>query len=249
MAQAARLGKIMTLLRAHRHGVPTKKFLERLSVSRATFFRDIEVLRDQMMQPIAYSDDRGGWTLDKQPDPSFVRDELPGVMLTGEECYALLTLHNVLRAIDPGFLEEFVHPLRGVLKQIVINQLHSTAGLDRKVAISIGPIFKGKPMVFSRIAEALVRDKRLKLGLVEWSSGAKLREVSPQRIVLTPKGWMLHVLDHTDNQVRKLSLPEIAHAKVLKVEAKRLPSYEAGAIHSSEPLNDPLTWFGDERPR
>jgi predicted DNA-binding transcriptional regulator YafY len=238
MSHAARLGKIMTMLRARRHGIATKQFLDHLGISRSTFFRDIEALRNQR-QPIVYDKEMDGYVLDEGADPAFVREELPGVMLTARECYALLTLHNVLRSIDPGFLDEFVEPLRGVLKQIVINQRFTSLQLNQKVRVALGSFGKPKPTVFSKVAEALVRDRRLEIGLAEWSAGPRERVVSPQRIELTPQGWALHVLDHRDGRVRAIPLPEITRARVLGTVAARRAEFDEIPPEPARPSDAP----------
>jgi predicted DNA-binding transcriptional regulator YafY len=238
MSQAARLVRIFTMLRAHRHGIPRKRFLEQLGVTKATFFRDLAVLRD-LRHPIVYDRTRDGYVLDERADSVFLREELPGVMLTAEECYALLTLHNVLRSIDPGFLEEFVEPLRGVLKQIVHKRNFSSLGLNRKVRLGFGEFAKPAPAVFSRVAEALVRDRRLGVTLEGWSSNPKERVVSPQRIELGREGWVLHVVDHRDGRVRAIPLPQIASARVLGADAERRPEFDDTSSQQSLPLDSP----------
>lgn len=214
------------MLRRHKGGVPTAKFLEALEVNRATFFRDIAELRDQMGQPIVFDRDLKGWRLEDGKGSEFPRDELPGVWLTPRETYALLTLYRVLRGIDPGFLKEYVSPLSGLLKRIIDSRMDSTAGFGRKVAIDLGYFEKSTPNVFAKVADALVRERRL--NLLFRSEGGEIlnREVSPQRVVLTASGWHLHVLDHEGSSIRIISLPAINTAKVLDRKAERLPEYE-----------------------
>jgi predicted DNA-binding transcriptional regulator YafY len=214
MTIASRVTRIHALLRSHKHGVPTSKFLEELGVSRATFFRDIAVLRDQMRQPIAYDKAREVWHLDEKSDPAVVRTELPGIWITAEESYALLTLQNVLKNLDPGFLNEYVTPLRPLLRRIVQEQIDSTAGISRKVSVEIGQFAKVMPAVFSRIAEALIRERRLRISL---SAGDRTKtfEVFPHKLVLTPNGWQLEVLNVKNHESSTIPIAEILRVKIV----------------------------------
>ncbi|MGH9578360.1 MAG: helix-turn-helix transcriptional regulator [Terriglobales bacterium] len=171
-------------------------------------------------------DPAGGWRLDESANRGFPRDELPGIWLSARECYALLTLYRVLRGIDPGFLDEFVSPLAGLLKRILDTRKHGTHGFSRKVEIQLGQLEKGLPNLFARVSEALVGDWRLELRFQSEDGKALRREMSPQRIVLTASGWHLHALDHQDGNIRIVALPAIKSAKVMKTPAERHPQYE-----------------------
>lgn len=233
MAKAERVSRILTLLKTYRLGVTTAKFLEHLGVARATFFRDIAVLRDQMKQPIVFdkSVDPGVWRLDQTQDTHVVRDELPGVWLSVGEAYALLTLFRVLQGIDPGFLEEYIAPLSGLLKRLLDRHLTTTHQFGRKVSIRLGPFARANPQVMMRVSEALVRDQRLKL-IFKLQNGARAEKVvSPQRVVLSARGWKLDVLDHEEGELRTIPLPKIIEAALLPIEAEiaatELPSRQA----------------------
>ncbi|MFP4610948.1 MAG: HTH domain-containing protein, partial [Thiohalophilus sp.] len=52
MDRTERFYKIDKLLRTSRRGVPAQRFLDELAVSRATFHRDIDYLRDRFNAPI-----------------------------------------------------------------------------------------------------------------------------------------------------------------------------------------------------
>jgi len=58
MSQTERIYQIVHLLENSRHPVPIARFLQELEISRATFKRDIEYLRDRLGAPISWQ--RGG---------------------------------------------------------------------------------------------------------------------------------------------------------------------------------------------
>ena len=62
MDRTERFYKIDRLLRQNRV-VSLETFLDELSVSRATFKRDLEYLRDRLNAPIEYDRDLGGYAL------------------------------------------------------------------------------------------------------------------------------------------------------------------------------------------
>ena len=66
-------------------------FLEALQVSRATFKRDLEYLRDRMDAPILWDPEAGGYRLASE-DGAQQNYELPGLWLSAGEIYALLAI-------------------------------------------------------------------------------------------------------------------------------------------------------------
>lgn len=217
MTRAARLGRILTLLRASPSGVSRATLMQRLGVSRAALYRDIAVLRDELRHPIVPT--ANGWRIQKDADPAFVRDEIPGVFLSARECYALLTLYNVLRSLDPGFLDEYVRPLHGVLKRIMVHRNLSSAGLSRKVAVRLGTFERAAPSVFTEVVNALMQEKRLKLRYTAPAGAPIEREVSPQRIVLRSVGWFLDALIEPEKHRVQIALPSIQKARALSRQA------------------------------
>ncbi len=63
MERTERFYKIQNLLRS-RHFVSTQDFMSELGISRATFKRDLEYLRDRMRAPIVYDRDQQAYGFD-----------------------------------------------------------------------------------------------------------------------------------------------------------------------------------------
>ena len=89
MNRIGRFYKIDQLLHA-RGVVSLDTFLTELEVSRATFKRDIEYLRDRLYAPIVWDRSAGGYRQDGGHAIGPVY-ELPGLWFSASELYALLT--------------------------------------------------------------------------------------------------------------------------------------------------------------
>ena len=85
-----RFYKIDRLLRQNKH-VPVKRFLEELEVSRATFKRDVEYMRDRLHAPIKWIRESNGYCFitPRKGAPTY---ELPGLWFNASEIYALLAM-------------------------------------------------------------------------------------------------------------------------------------------------------------
>src|SRR5512140_624835 len=109
MNATERLYKIDNLLRARRL-VTLETFLDELGVSRATFKRDLELMRDRMNAPIVWDRDAGGYRFAEEATvgPKY---ELPGLWFSPQEALALLTMYQLLESLQPSLLGAHVKPL------------------------------------------------------------------------------------------------------------------------------------------
>jgi predicted DNA-binding transcriptional regulator YafY len=80
MERTERFYKIHLLLKQNKY-VPVQRFLKELEVSRATFKRDIEYLRDRHHAPIAWDRENNGYCF-TSPARHAPRYELPGLWFT-----------------------------------------------------------------------------------------------------------------------------------------------------------------------
>ena len=109
MSQADRLAVIARLFEDGR-SVPSKALQDRFEVSRATVMRDIDFLRDRNGMPIEYQSETRDFRLGPTAANEGDSVALPGVWLTTEEAYALLTLFNLAEQLDPGLFYESLSP-------------------------------------------------------------------------------------------------------------------------------------------
>ena len=132
MERTERFYKIQNLLRS-RHFVSTQDFMAELGVSRATFKRDLEYLRDRMHAPIVFDRDRGGYTVaDAGFGPQY---ELPGLWFDEREILALLTMHRMLEDLGTGgLLGPQVRPLIDRLEALLVQTLDVWRAANRSAA-------------------------------------------------------------------------------------------------------------------
>src|SRR3954468_12847991 len=133
MERTERFYKIQNLLRSRQY-VRTQEFMDALDVSRATFKRDLEYLRDRMHAPIEYDRDHEAYRL----DPAALDHamwQLPGLWFSSEELHALLTMDRLLGDLQPGVLSELIGPLRKRLRDLLKSGEHDADEIARRIRI------------------------------------------------------------------------------------------------------------------
>ena len=96
MDRTERFYQIDQLLQSGR-AVPIERFLESLSVSRATFKRDLEYMRDRLNAPIEWDRFEGGYRYaEPAGGPAFA---LPGLWFNASEAHALLMMQQLLQSM------------------------------------------------------------------------------------------------------------------------------------------------------
>jgi len=221
MERTERFYKIQNLLRS-RHFVSTQDFMAELGISRATFKRDLEYLRDRMHAPIVFDRDREAYSFDPKVADSELW-QLPGLWFTADELLALLTMDRLLGDLQPGVLSELISPLRKRLKGLLESGEHSAAEISRRIRIlSMGSrsVASGH---FRALSTALLTRRRLKLRHQRRQDGESLeREVSPQRLVHYRDNWYLDAWCHKRQALRTFGVDAIESAIVSEKEAKEI---------------------------
>lgn len=217
MSQAQRVSRIHYLLKSHGH-MSSQQLREELEVSRATLMRDIELMRDRLGAPIIYDSDKG-YRYDPTEKWSHFGDkfELPGVWLRPAEGYAILTLVNVMRGIDPGFLERYLSPLRGVLKRVLADREYPMKGFDSKVKIDMPDFFVDRSFrqEHFRVFQALVEEKQVYL---TWQKGSKLITglCRLRRIVMRKTGWYIEAIRESSAKTTTIALNSIKECQIVR---------------------------------
>jgi predicted DNA-binding transcriptional regulator YafY len=214
MERTERFYKIQNLLRS-RHFVSTQDFMAELGISRATFKRDLEYLRDRMHAPIVYDRDQEAYGFDPAVADSQLW-QLPGLWFSAEELQALLTMDRLLGDLQPGVLSELIAPLRKRLKGLLESGEHSAEDIARRIRILSMGSRRVAPDHFRTIATAVLKRKRLKLRHQRRQDGAVIeREVSPQRLVHYRDNWYLDAYCHKRQALRTFGLDAIESALVV----------------------------------
>ncbi len=221
MERLDRFYRIQQLLKARRF-VRTQDFLDELEVSRATFKRDLEYLRDRFRAPIVYDAEHEAYRFDDKVEDSAVW-QLPGLYFTADELRALITMDQLIAGLEPGVLSELVNPLRKRLTALLDSGDVEAADVTRRIRVLTMGSRAIEPAHFRTLAAALLARKRLRLEHVRRMDGDALeREVSPQRLVHYRDNWYLDAFCHKRQALRTFSVDAIAAASVVEKPCKEV---------------------------
>ncbi len=255
MNRTERFYKIDQMLH-ERRVVPIEVFLDELDVSRATFKRDIEYMRDRLHAPIVWDRDAGGYHFEnvKTTGPAY---ELPGLWFSAGELYALLAAHKLLGDIEPGILASHVAPLQARLAALLEASGHSATEITQRVRLLSMAKRTVESRFFTDITIALLERKRLEIDA--WNRGrneTNTRTISPQRLVHYRDNWYVDAWCHLRNDLRSFSIDAIQRVKVLREKAKnvalaKLDSHFTSAygIFAGQPKDWAVLRFSPERAR
>ncbi|MGQ0655019.1 MAG: helix-turn-helix transcriptional regulator [Betaproteobacteria bacterium] len=229
MDRTERFYRIEQILR-QRRVVPIAPLLAELGISRATFKRDMEYLRDRMHAPIVWDREAGGYRIDGAAAKVGPKFELPGVWFSASEILALLTMEHLLEQLEPGLLSRHVAPLRERLQAMLETGDHSAAEVRRRVRIINLAARKRDLRCFEVLGSALLKRKRI---LIEHYNRTRDettgREVSPQRLVYYRENWLLDTWCHKANAIRTFGVEAIRKARILDEPARNVPEKELDA--------------------
>ena len=255
MDRSERFYKIQGML-ANRGRVRLQEFLDELEVSKATFKRDLEYLRDRMRAPIVYDRHEEAYRFELG-----VADrelwQLPGLWFTAEEMQALLTMDKLLGDLQPGVLAEAVAPLRKRLRELLATRQHSAEDISKRIrilAIGSRPV---EPAHFRALSTALVSRRRVRVRHQRRASGEVVeRELSPQRLVHYRDNWYLDAWCHKRQALRTFGVDAIESVTVSEKAAKDVPDetldrhFASGyGIFAGSETQEAVLLFGAERAR
>jgi predicted DNA-binding transcriptional regulator YafY len=219
MERTERFYRIQQLLRNRRY-VRTQEFLDELEVSRATFKRDLEYLRDRFRAPILYDAEHEAYRFDDKVADRAVW-ELPGLWFSADELRALLTMDRLLGELEPGVLSELVGPFRRRLKDLLASGEHTAEDVARRIRVLSMGAREVEPAQFRTVSAALLSRRRLRIRHNRRQDGDLLeREVSPQRLVHYRDNWYLDAFCHKRQALRTFAVDAIEAATVLEKPAK-----------------------------
>jgi predicted DNA-binding transcriptional regulator YafY len=219
MERTERFYKIQGLLR-NRRLVRTQEFLEALEVSKATFKRDLEYLKDRMHAPIVYDRHEEAYRFEKGVADDELW-ELPGLWFTADELIALLSMDRLLGELQPGVLSELIGPLRTRLRQLLESGHHGGDDISRRIRILAVGARKVEPAHFRALSTALLSRRRLRIRHRRRQANETLeREVSPQRLVHYRDNWYLDAWCHKRQALRTFGVDAIESATITEKPAK-----------------------------
>ncbi|HWO99651.1 MAG TPA: WYL domain-containing protein [Methylococcus sp.] len=220
MDRTERFYRIEQLLR-QRRSVSVREFLDELSVSRATFVRDLEYLRERLRVPIEWDRTKRGYRL-AEADGS-VGHELPGLWFNASEIHALLTMRQLLAELQPGLLEPHVRPLLNRLNLLLEKGDRSLGEIEHRVKIVQVARRAVEPRFFELVAHALFARRRLCIRHHNRETGVTLeRVVSPQRLVHYRETWYIDAWCHLREAVRRFALDALNAVEPLDAPAPEI---------------------------
>ncbi|HVN42451.1 MAG TPA: WYL domain-containing protein [Steroidobacteraceae bacterium] len=207
----------------NRRLVRTREFLEEMEVSRATFKRDLDYMKDRLHAPIVYDRHHEAYRYDES-----IADrelwQLPGLWFSAEELRALLTMDRLLGDLQPGILSELIGPIRRRLKQLLESGEHSAEDVARRIRILAIGSRKVEPAHFRTISTALLSRRRLRIRHARRQDGEVLeREISPQRLVHYRDNWYLDAWCHKRQALRTFGVDAIESAVVSDKPTRDVP--------------------------
>jgi predicted DNA-binding transcriptional regulator YafY len=218
MDRTERFYQIDQLLQSGR-AVPIERFLESLSVSRATFKRDLEYMRDRLNAPIEWDRFEGGYRYaEPAGGPAFA---LPGLWFNASEAHALLMMQQLLAELQPGLLGAQVRPLQARLRALLGSADHSAEEVEQRVRIVTAARRRLAVQHFETVASATLGRRRLRLAHYSRQSDETTeRDVSPQQLVFYRENWYLVAWCHLRQDIRSFSIDAIVCAEPLETAAR-----------------------------
>lgn len=232
MDRTERFYKIDQLLQ-QKGVVRLDEFLEELGVSRATFKRDLEYMRDRLHAPIEWDRAQRGYRF-TPPLPDAPRYQLPGLWFNASEIRALLTMQHLLSEVQPGALEPHIAPLRARLRSLLDTGDHRADEIERRVRIiHLGARQMNVPY-FELVANAVLKRQRLQIRYAARSSGSETeRVISPQRLVHYRNNWYVDAWCHLREDLRSFAIDAIQQAAQLDERSRDVPDKELDAVLAS----------------
>jgi predicted DNA-binding transcriptional regulator YafY len=199
--------------------VPIERFLEALGVSRATFKRDLEYMRDRLNAPIEWDRFDGGYRYaEPAGGPSFA---LPGMWFNASEVHALLMMQQLLADLQPGLLEAQVKPLQARLRALLGSADHSPEEVERRFRLVSAARRTLTVRHFEAVASATLRRRRLRITHYSRQSDESTdRVVSPQQLIFYRENWYLVAWCHLRRDIRSFAIDAVSQAELLETPAR-----------------------------
>jgi predicted DNA-binding transcriptional regulator YafY len=255
MGDIERLHRIKYMIQA-RKCVPIQDFLEELEISKATFKRDLEYLRDRMNASIVFDRAEGGYRFDKPNHGEKI--ELPGLWFSEKEATALVLMQHLLDNLDQGgLISPHIDPLVEIIDGILGRSEVSAKELRKRIKVFGMSARKNSLENFEEVGNSLLKRHRLQ---IEYYSKGKnentSRQVSPQRLIFYRDNWYLDAYCHLREGLRSFALDGIRKSesigkKAIEISEKELQENfaESYGIFSGKATQKAKLRFTPERAR
>ncbi len=225
MSDLERLHRIKYMIQA-RKCVPIQDFLDELEISKATFKRDLEYLRDRMNASIVFDRAEGGYRFDKPNAGEKI--ELPGLWFSEKEATALVLMQHLLDNLDQGgLISAHIDPLVEIIDGILGQSEVSAKELRKRIKVFGMSARKNSLENFEEVGNALLKRQRLQIEYYSKGTDATTnREVSPQRLIFYRDNWYLDGYCHLRKGLRSFALDGIKKAELINKKAEEISEKE-----------------------
>jgi len=225
MSDLERLHRIKYMIQA-RKCVPIQDFLDELEISKATFKRDLEYLRDRMNASIVFDRAEGGYRFDKPNAGEKI--ELPGLWFSEKEATALVLMQHLLDNLDQGgLISSHIDPLVEIIDGILGQSKVSAKELRKRIKVFGMSARKNSLENFEEVGNALLKRQRLQIEYYSKSKDEKTsRKVSPQRLIFYRDNWYLDAYCHLREALRSFALDSITKAELLQQKTAEISEKE-----------------------
>jgi len=224
-----RIFQLHAILRSRRTPVPLEDLMARLECSRATLYRTVNALKDQLNAPVVF--EAGGFLYER--DSKTESYELPGLWFSAKELQALAIMQRLLKDAGGGLLEEHLGALTRRLTQLTQHQrlnLGEAASRLRFPAIAA----RAAGEAFGTVASATLQRHKLWIEYHARSTDQVTdRTISPQRLVHYREGWYLDAWDDDKDALRSFAIDRIRKATELGDSALDVPEPELDEHYAS----------------
>ena len=190
MSQAERLSRIQADL-AQNGYVKLEELKRKFEVTRTTIMRDFEIIRDRLGAPLVYNRATNSYRLMVHKEVFSTPYEFPGMWLTPPEAYAVLTLYNVLRRVDPGVLHGALSPLTKPVKRMLGAVNFPMRGFDKSIAIDLPGFSLAFKTDLTLLFSGLGTKAPLRLVWVDIDGTRHDKRGTVDQLRLSVKGWIV----------------------------------------------------------
>ena len=225
MSDLERLHRIKYMIQA-RKCVPIEDFLGELEISKATFKRDLEYLRDRMNASIVFDRAEGGYRFDKPNAGEKI--ELPGLWFSEKEATALVLMQHLLDNLDQGgLISSHIDPLVEIIDGILGQSEVSAKELRKRIKVFGMSARKNSLENFEEVGNALLKRQRLQIEYYSKSRNETTsRKVSPQRLIFYRDNWYLDAYCHLREALRSFALDSITKAELIQQKTTEISEKE-----------------------
>lgn len=224
-----RVYQLHAMLHARRYPITMRELEERMECSQPTVKRVIAKLRHEMAAPIRYVKAQNGYILDRTDAEHY---ELPGLWFSLGELQALLTVHELLRSMQPGLLRQELTLFRQRIESILQNNHVATGEIFRRFRFHSVGTRTCLPENFQTTVAATLQRRKLTLCYHNRVNDSfSKRTVSPLRLIYYRENWYIDTWCHQANALRTLALDRISDPVMLAEQARDIPDEQFDRCH------------------